>query len=911
MREAQSMAALYGVLDPADTPLYQRLWAKTSRDKAQIHPLICHLLDVAQVTLALWQYALTDGLRSHFANALQLGQDEAGRTIAFWAGLHDLGKASPGFQRKYAPAQEELTAAGLSFPRLFTQEPCYHATITTCTLPDLLCEETETPKPVANAIAQALGGHHGTWPTSRQIQATKSYQIGGENWQKIRRKLVQTLRNTLSPAPVARIGRDPADKNAFLALFSGLVSVADWIGSMEEQFPFAITPLKPEEYVRRASEQAEEALRVLHWTDWQPAEQGQPFEKLFPFAPNELQQAIIGLTAELDEPSLVIIEAPTGRGKTEAALYLAEQWSSGFQQRGLYVAMPTMATSNQMHGRTAAFLSRSGSSSVEPLLIHSQVRWMKQAPPPQLRTEEESDGGNTTQQDMGWFLPRKRSLLAPFGVGTVDQALLSVLQTRHFFVRLFALGHKTVIFDEIHAYDTYMSHLFQRLLHWLRAANASVVLLSATLPARTRTALIRAYLGDESAEVPAAPYPSVTWACGNRSGTLSLSSATERTIALHKINRAPETIRDTLEDLLGEGGCAAVICNTVARAQEVFRILQKTDFFCDEELILFHARTPLAWRDETERKVLSFFGKEGDRPERAVVVATQVIEQSLDLDFDVIITDLPPIDLLLQRAGRLQRHDRSHRPVSLTEPMLFVAIAAGKKGVPDFANDVHVYESYHLLRSYLVLTDRDSITIPDDTEELIESVYGDDTGDEVTDLPAMRKALGKAETKMRADRDKERFEAEKRLVESPDYRRLLRQSNDNLQEDSLEVHEAFQALTRLGRPTIPLVCLHQVGSGLYTDLDGNGRPISLAEEPDPTTTEQLAQHTVNVSHQGIVHYLLQQESPPDAWREHPLLKNHYLAVFNDGVAQFEGLSYRLHLSREYGLEIEKYHEEER
>ena len=183
------------------------------------------------------------------------------------------------------------------------------------------------------------------------------------------------------------------------------------------------------------------------------------------------------------------------------------------------------------------------------------------------------NGLGASTRSMTWFLPRKRSLLAPFGVGTVDQALMSVLQTRHFFVRLFGLSHKTVIFDEVHAYDTYMSTLFQRLLTWLRAVGTSVVLLSATLPAQTRRELVQAYAGD-GVDVPDAVYPAITWAANDQVGTVPLPLSESRVVALEWISRDSAAIVTQLRDALREGGCAAVICNTVGRSQEVYQAVR-------------------------------------------------------------------------------------------------------------------------------------------------------------------------------------------------------------------------------------------------------------------------------------------------------------------------------------------------
>ena len=225
---------------------------------------------------------------------------------------------------------------------------------------------------------------------------------------------------------------------------------------------------------------------------------------------------------------------------------------------------------------------------------------------------------------MSWFLPTKRSLLAPFAVGTVDQALLSVLFTRHFFVRLFALSHKTVIFDEVHAYDTYMSSLFHRLLFWLRATGTSVVLLSATLPAKSRQAMIGAWLGldadeDELPVLPNAEYPAIWWASGDKYDVVQLEVAEteKRTLALERIDRTPAAIVDALRSLLAKGGCAAVICNTVARAQEVYQAIEQDKLIDDaDRLMLFHARFPFGWRDGIEQKVKQRFDAKSSTEDR-------------------------------------------------------------------------------------------------------------------------------------------------------------------------------------------------------------------------------------------------------------------------------------------------------
>jgi len=905
VKEARRLALVYQLGTVAPPPRHQLLWAKTDRKTGQTHPLICHMIDVAQVALAMWRDVLTEGVRAQFAEALGLENEPAGRLLAFWAGLHDLGKASPSFQRKYPPAEAELSQAGLSFPRLFVRESFSHGAASARLLKSLLETETGLPRRLAQGISKAVGGHHGAWPTSAELQKFQATQLGNEDWDTVRRKLVQALAECLDPPTVEDTGGSRAKRNALLTLLSGFVSVADWIGSMEEYFPYTGTPVDVPQYTKRAAQQAQRALDILHWTGWRSPVEPMAFAELFQVpGPRPMQTQVIHLADTLGAPALVIIEAPTGVGKTEAALYLADHWGRVLQQRGLYVAMPTTATSNQMCGRVREVIERRHpEDEAEPLLVHSQARWARESPPPELNIGSDLVGQSSEQSEtMSWFLPRKRSLLAPLAVGTVDQALLSVLQTRHFFVRLFGLSHKTVIFDEVHAYDTYMSTLFQRLLGWLQAAGTSVVILSATLPDGMRRELLQSYAG--VGEMPPAPYPCITWAMNGQVGVVPIEGVQERRLRLESIGRDPEYITQILRDALQGGGCAAVICNTVGRAQEVYSALRLVNVVPDEHLFLFHARFPLGWRQAIEADVLTRFGESGERPHRAIVVATQVIEQSLDLDFDLLVSEMAPVDLLLQRAGRLHRHERESRPGPVSTPRVLVIRPEIEDGVPTFGADEYVYERYVLLRSWLTIRHLDEIALPDDTASLIEAVYGDE-GPPTEDLPPeMADVLAEARQRMEGREAKDVFEARTRLIAQPESDNLLLKSNMGLAEDSPELHRAFQALTRLGPPSISLVCLHRIGEGLNTEPDGSGLPVDLVQAPDAELTAHLVRCTISVSHQGVVHFFRAQEPPP-GWQDHPLLRHYRAAFFVKGTCEHAGLPYVLHLDRKLGMVIEK------
>ena len=886
------------------TSAYRLLWAKAERNSGEIHRLIYHLIDVAQAALALWNLALTPSQRQQFAVWLGLAEKDAGLWLAFVTGLHDLGKASPAFQHKYAPILPALQAAGLNFPVQYTNSATPHGTISAWALESLLREELGLNKFSAKKLARVVGGHHGIWPTAFSLGPTQltPQDTGDETWNQARRALFTDLQSVFLPFSGAALPTDQQQENALLTLFSGFVSVADWIGSMQEYFPFEEEQVELSEYTRRSAEQAQHALRSLGWVGWQASGTIQSFHQLFPFQANALQAAFVEQVEPLIPPALVILEAPTGIGKTEAALYLADRWMQMGRQRGLYIAMPTQATSNQMFGRVKDFLSgRYPQELLNLHLAHGQAAWQEQAREIELAEIGEEEGGRVAA--MGWFLPRKRTLLAPFGVGTVDQALMSVLQTKHFFVRLFGLGHKTIIFDEVHAYDTYMSTLFQRLLAWLRQIGASVILLSATLPEKTRRELAQAYSG--AGELPGAAYPRLTWVNEGQAQSIPLPPPPERRLALKWTEPEPEQIVERLRQELTEGGCAAVICNRVKRAQDIFEALQAADLAPEPEknLLLFHSRFPSAWRAEIEKDVLERFGKNGQRPHKAILVATQVIEQSLDLDFDLLISDPAPVDLLIQRAGRLHRHAGRQRPATLQEPCVWIARPPVKNGLPDFGLDTYVYDEYVLLASHLALQGRDEISLPAESNALIEAVYGE--GPVFEGLPDnVRTALEHSYREMQARRSNEQYQAKSRLVLLPKDEELLEQANLGLAEDDPQVHQAFQALTRLIEPGVTLVCLHQTPGGLALEADGEGAPLILDQLPTRQLAEQLLRRTVTVQNKSILNALLALPVPT-AWEKRPALRACRPAIFTDGICRLEGTAYKLKLTHQLGLQIFK------
>jgi CRISPR-associated endonuclease/helicase Cas3 len=707
--------------------------------------------------------------------------------------------------------------------------------------------------------------------------------------------------SALSPPAV-----DLADEHPYFILLAGLTSVADWIGSSETFFPHA-NGVDPEEYVRWATERAEQAVCEMGWTGWRPSLTTKGFEDMFGFTPRPLQQRASEIVHQLDGPALAIVEAPMGEGKTEAAFYLSRCWNGRLGQKGCYVALPTQATSDQMFHRVRQFLATEyPSQKVNLQLLHGRAALSEEYRELRLNVTQDSEGvtgesGSVVAEE--WFAPKKRGLLAPFAVGTVDQALLAVLQTRHSFVRLFGLAHKTVVIDEVHACDTYMSTLLERLLEWLHALGCTVVMLSATLPADRRQRLLAAF-GPDGEPPPHVPYPRITYTSATRTDVIELEpeGRLARSVELRWVPGDEADLADTLSDALADGGCAVCICNTVRKAQKLYCALRRG--FATEERILLHSRFPFQDRDTREKMVTGLFGKDNQqRPPRAVVVATQIVEQSLDVDFDLMVTDLAPADLVIQRAGRLHRHLANQdgtpriRPVGLRTPQLWVMQPeACEDGVPDFGASEFVYARHTLLRSYLAFRERRTIDLPGNIEEIVEGVYGEVQDDNLAE--PWQKALAKAKAKLEREVAEAVWTAKANLIKSPDDPDdILEDFCQQLREDDPSVHKALQALTRLTRPSVQVVCLEHTDDGLRLSADED-EPLDLRTRPALKEAQAILRRSMTISHGGLLRDLRDTEVPP-GWRKNALLRHHRPLVFAGGEAVCG--NYRVTLDPDQGL----------
>jgi len=886
-----------------------RLWGKAKDgNQGEYHPLLFHMLDVANVARLLWQECISLPTRDRIASSFGLTSEQAATMIGLLAGLHDLGKATPPFQAKRGDLANELDHVGLSIPAASRSDArARHGFVSAKEVQRVLSEGiccAPVPARAARLLARITAAHHGTFPRAEDTVGLASAVLGDACWRQARDGLAQSLAALLTgslsslPAPAVWALSNPG----VIPLLAGLVSVADWIGS-SEYFGMA-GPMPLTEYKRLSLVAARQALSATGWLPpLQPASP-QPFGSVFPFAPNVLQEVTTQTVAVQEGPYLMIVEAPMGSGKTEAALYATDYAICSSAVRGFYVALPTQATSNAMYSRVLHdyLATRGHSGALKLQLVHANASLVQDYEDLEVTPVYGGDGDTeSTVAAKSWFTARKRPLLAVFGVGTIDQSLLSVLQTRHWFVRLFGLANKVVILDEVHAYDTYTSTLLDRLLQWLAEVDCTVIMLSATLPASRRRALVEAYKPGAADGLSTVEYPRVTWvgAAGEGSVSVPVQESWRRTVRLDFLPSDPNALTQSLQDALAKGGCGAVVCNTVDRSQAIYRVLKAN--LSDCECLLFHARMPFGWRRERERQVLSSFGKGGCRPNRAVLVATQVVEQSLDLDFDWMASEMAPVDLILQRMGRLWRHPHTDRRGIASPCMAILCDTSVGGSPPSFGPSEHVYERYVLLRSWLAIRDRQQVHLPEDIEAMVEAVYGEAEPD--TPTPEWEKVLGES----RQDMDDAREEAERKaghiLVPEPSNpEEMVEAFNWELSEDDdPTIHPSIHAATRLGDPSIQVVCLIETDRGLLLP-DGERGPVSLENEPNPPLTRCFLDASLPISHRGLFH-TLRDQAPPASWRRNPHLRFHRVVRFTDGRAVIG--NYTLRLDRDLGLVIER------
>ena len=775
--------------------------------------LVQHMLDAGSVAARLWDTWLAPGLQRRFSEHLHLSMEDTRALVCWLAATHDMGKATPEFTCQYdrqenneyfSAYRKRIRQAKFDLPHDLTVPDKSgvhpHNKYSQSILIHLLTDNKNVegmPREVAVTLASISGAHHGIpagyFSNSLERNILILEQLSPQwhaVWQELYDITVERFGATSALQQLAEHGHTIPVAVQFC--ITGFIIMSDWIASNPDFFPMGTFGSAEQEQRARIGWQA--LGLEQRWTAALDTNPDTPAADLYAsrFGWNNptlrpMQEVVVEAARSMQSGGMMCIEAPMGQGKTEAGLIAAEFLAQATGRTGVAFAAPTQATSNALFDRVVewvkyqtADVAQEHGGPIEPhsmFLGHSKNRFNKsyealseadifdESPTPGRENNRKMLRPGTSLARHSWLSGTKKGLLSSFVVCTIDQVLMTALQARHVMLRYLGLASKVVIIDEVHAYDAYMSKYLSTALYWLGQMNAPVILMSATLPSDIRNELMKSYakglkIGTKPLKLTTysqptldLDYPVIHTLTAEDNGTpkkWKVEQPAEQTeIELKLIDDSPESVLNVLEPLANDHGCAAIICNTVGRAQEMHAFLSKQ--FGEEHVILTHSRFTATHRAEQEELLVSKLGKKAhyseadgensSRPHRLIVVGTQVIEQSLDLDFDVMITDFAPVDLVLQRMGRLHRHDSrssSERTPAYRKPVCYmrgVEIFGSHDEMPRFPNgSTAVYEPMILLSSYAQLLphfDGEPIRIPADISPLVQKSYQKSMSDEI------------------------------------------------------------------------------------------------------------------------------------------------------------------------------------
>ncbi|MEU3767919.1 CRISPR-associated helicase Cas3' [Amycolatopsis keratiniphila] len=928
------------------------VWAKSVDEAGGWLPLWQHMDDSADVVAGLFKDWLPASVVRLLAMEFDGDIDQCRAAVRFLAGVHDLGKATPAFAVQCTVLAQRMGEHDLYLPLSKSELPDRHLTHHSVAGQHLLVRwllEQGWSKSAARSWGVVVGGHHGVPPAAADERAARPREVpwlyGEGRWVDVQRELVvrmATRSGVLEHLPVwgARVL-----SARFQVLVTALVIIADWIASNSDLLAFHGDRLPQ---VTEAPERVRRALEVLRLpVPWQPDVDVVDVEVAALFAsrfqlpagatPRPVQVAACEVARTMPEPGLLVLEVAMGEGKTEAALAAAEIMAARWGAGGLLVALPTQATSDAMFARVMAWLDAIGADEQQVggsiMLGHGKARFnrlfqglVRAGRLAEIGCDDHDARGGHAVIAHSWLSGRKKALLANFAVVTIDQLLFAGLKARHLMLRHLALAAKVVVIDEIHAYDAYMNSYLTKVLTWLGVYRIPVVALSATLPAGQRRVLVQAYLRGRDRHAGAdlacldgdIGYPALTWSSGDVVSTRIAEASGRSTRVL--VERFADGLDDQdelvvlLRDKLSRGGTALIVRNVVSRVLETAEWLE-AEF--PGEVTIAHSRFITADRFHNDQALLDSFGppdRAVARPARRIVVASQVVEQSLDVDFDLLVTDLAPIDLILQRIGRLHRHqrgaDQNERPGPLRTARVYVTGADFTQAPPALEPlaERHVYGAHALLRAAAVLRERFGafIELPGDIAPLVQTAYGpDDIGPE-----QWRETMTAAADHWEQRTANREGKAKTFQITDPPMpgATISGWVSAGVGEADDETAQG-QGQVRDSAPSLEVLLVCDDGSGQWRTPswlgdDGGGLPIPTEQTPPDHVAEVMASCTLRLPltfSNAAAEDELWTATPP-AWEDSPLIyRQPVLLVDQDGWGEITGR--RVRYTQAKGLEV--------
>ena len=875
----------------------KNLIAKSGSNPNEWLPLWMHLMDTAGIMKKL----LFEFVSDSFATSCGLTKSTLIHSALFLAYTHDIGKATIGFQYKIGKnVPERLTAlekCGLKIP--FSLD----SALIKKTPHSLAGEEILRYFKVHDSLAVIAGAHHGIPMENgelrnQELTNQRNDIVGYENYfgySDNNRSVFENIWKCIINEAILVSGLNsindiPIVSSQAQLLLSGLLITADWIASNTNYFPLISVDDTGDEaiYPRRVDEAWEEIGFPEMWKSAKKSYNDNSFKDSFGFIPRETQRAMLDIVSASEKPGIFILEAPMGCGKTEVALASAELMAAKGKKNGLFFGLPTQATANGLFPRVKNWAEKQSADFYHSIsLKHGSAALNKAFSNIQKGIpNEESDSGLIVHS---WFCDSKKACLADFVVATVDQMLMSALKRRHVMLLHLGLSEKVVVIDEVHAYDAYMNQYLERALQWLGSYHTPVILLSATLPAQRRMSLIRAYLRESSSNdsfEKNESYPLLTWTDGDHIKQSSLPyTGIHRFVKVDKCN--DEELIQIVTKASNSGGCVGIILNTVARVQRIYDIVRNE---ITENILLYHAQYIMPDRNKKERDLIEKIGKNSisDTRNGLVVIGTQVLEQSLDIDFDLLITDICPMDLLLQRIGRLHRHEREKRPCAVSKPVCYIITDEYEK--TDSGSKM-IYGEWLLKETLNSLPDM--IVLPDDISPLVQKVYG--AADESIEFGKFIKDIEIKESKARAF-----------LLKKPkckDIHGFLDRTIEGKSDTQAE------ASVRDGISSVEVLVMKRYSDGMISFIDGTAVSPDMNEEECKRIAEQRLRLPSRFSQKWNIEKtvsVLESKCMPyiSEWQKSYWLKGK-LVLFLDENMQTELLGYQLKYSYEKGLLCEK------
>jgi len=941
------------------------IWAKTGLGELS-HvwgSLHVHMADTGEIARFLWQNWLSKSVKSFIQESTGLSECAAKTMVVWLASVHDCGKITPPFEAMNAERAEALSELGLGFECFRSSCKVKHAIAGEIILNDWLVNRDWGK--AARSYACIVGGHHGVNPSDAEIMNVRAVTeerpnagLGDSAWHDLQDELLEYAFKNSGALLIEEELKSASLPAHAQILVTGIVIMADWIASNSSLFPlsenadwaecagraqFAWNRLGlPNAFSFAAGKLTDDDLFHSRFNELPANAELRPF-----------QHVAIKAARAMETPSLLMLEAPMGCGKTEASLLCVELLAEKFGSSGLCYLLPTQATSNAMFARVYSWLNTVVSSQGEDCrqdvhLLHGKAALNEDyAALPQWGTSWIGDSSDEVEGEClvahQWFNGRKRGLLAPFVVGTVDQLLMAALRVKHVHLRHLGLANKVVVIDEVHAYDAYMNVFLDRILTFLGTYKVPVLLLSATLPPKRRERLMRAYQGQDREKrrgtnkgksskleaprtvVGAPAYPLVTASSGDSSLAPSFEACetdgASTKVAIEYIGDDDGSLLKELRDSLSEGGCICVLRDTVSRAQKTYKMLREN---LDVEVKLLHSRFIAVDRASNDRNLLDLLGPDSStRPHALVVVATQVVEQSLDVDFDLLVTDIAPIDLILQRIGRLHRHVRGEgqceRPAKLRKARCVITGVSDWTAAPPEidAGPAAVYEPALLWRTIHVLKELGSqLVLPDDIALLVERVY-----EGLDEIPASwMDEYGSSEKNLQNGLVAKERSATNWLIRRPQRRPFS--TIDNWMNESVDINGEAQgrAAVRDGEDSIEAIAIIETEHGyellpwVAEELEVDPRLGTGSEPPSNESARAAALCTVGLppamcTQWNAKHVIdaLEVAHVFDGWQKSYWLKGSLPLVLNEegrAVITTEEREFILEYTKERGLELQ-------